>query len=246
MTNPVQAMRLLITYVVIIPLAVLVGYLLTDPMDYGTLGFLVFIIAVLISPVFIKWHYPIMVFGLACPAVCFFLPGRPPLAQVVVVMSLGIAIVERAMSSDRRFLSFPVMTWPLLFIAAMAYLTAQLTGGIGLHTMGGDVGGGKKYITLFIGVATYFALTSRAIPPHHRKWYLILFMLPGIDRTCWRPVSVFAQPVELHQSAVSADHVRDGDRRGRGHGQHAVGGFFRGYRGHRRLYAAAVRIAGHF
>jgi hypothetical protein len=180
MTNPVQAMRMLITYVVIIPIAILVGYLLTNPMDYGTVGFLAFVLVILISPIFIKWHYPIMVFALACPAVCFFLPGRPPIAQVAVMISLGIAIIERALSSDRQFLSFPVVTWPLLFIAAMAYITAELTGGIGLHTMGGSVGGGKKYITLFTGVATYFALTSRSIPPEKRKLYLLLFMLPGL------------------------------------------------------------------
>lgn len=39
MTNPANAMRMLITYVIIIPLAILVGYLLTDPLDFGTLGF---------------------------------------------------------------------------------------------------------------------------------------------------------------------------------------------------------------
>ncbi len=180
MTNPHVAMRMLITYVICIPLAILLGYLLTNPLDYGTLGFLGLLLVILISPVFIKWHYPIMVFGLWAPVSCFFLIGRPPLWWVVVLMSLTIAILERIMNSDRRFLRVPVLTWPLLFIAAMAFLTAELTGGVGLHTLGGGLGGGRKYLTLFVGIACFFALVSHPIPPARRKFYVALFLLPGL------------------------------------------------------------------
>jgi hypothetical protein len=176
MTNPASAMRMLITYVIVIPLAILVGYLLTDPLDYGTMGFFGIIILLLLSPVFIRWHYPILVFGLGCPAVCFFLVGQPPLWQVVVLLSLGIALVERTISS-RRFLGVPVATWPLLYIAAMTYMTAKLTGGIGFHRLGGDTGGGQKYLYDFMGVASYFALTSRVIPKEKRTLYIALFVL---------------------------------------------------------------------
>ena len=180
MTNPANAMRMLITYVIVIPLAILVGYLLTDPLDYGTLGFFGLIIALLLSPILIKWHYPILVFGLSCPAICFFLVGRPPLWQVVALLSLGISLVERAMSS-RRFLSVPVATWPMLYMAAMAYITSRLTGGIGLHQLGGDTGGGRKYLAIFIGIAIYFALTSRVIPKEKRVLYIALFVLAGLS-----------------------------------------------------------------
>jgi hypothetical protein len=101
------------------------------------------------------------------------------MAQVVVLMSLGIAIIERTLNSDRHFVKAPMMVWPLLFTAAMAFMTAQLTGGIGLHTLGGDTGGGKKYIALFIGVATFFALISRPIPKEKRRLYVVLFFLAG-------------------------------------------------------------------
>jgi hypothetical protein len=180
MTNPTAALRMLITYAIVIPAAVLVGYLLTNPLDYGTLGFLGFMLLIIVSPVFIKWHYPILVFGLSCPMTCFFLIGKPPLWQLVVLISLTIAIVERTLNSERRFIRVPAMTGPLLFIAGMAYVTAELTGGIGLHALGGDTGGGKKYINVFVGVATYFALTSREIPRSKWKWYLALYMLPAV------------------------------------------------------------------
>jgi O-Antigen ligase len=177
MTNPTQAIRMLITYAVVVPLAALVGWLLCNPLDYGTLGFFAFIAVLLASPIFIKWHYPILLFGLGLPAVCFFLPGRPPLWQAVSIISLGLAIVDRTLNSDKKFISAPVMTWPLLFTVAMAYFTAELTGGIGLHSLGGDVGGGKKYISVFVGAATYFALTSRRIPKEQRGRYIALIFL---------------------------------------------------------------------
>jgi hypothetical protein len=179
MTNPAAAMRMLITYAICIPLAIFVGYLLTNPLDYGTLGFLGLVIALLVSPIFIKWHYPFMVFGLSLPAHMFFLKGNPPFWQVVVIISLGIAIVERAISTEKRFLKAPAMAWALLFTAGMTILTMQLTGGFQLHSMGGESGGGRKYIGLLLGIAIFFALISRGIPPAKRRLYIGLFFLSG-------------------------------------------------------------------
>ncbi len=180
MTNPIAAMRMLIIYAILIPLAMFVGYLVTNPMDYGTIGFLAFVGVLLISPIFIKWNYPILIFALGCPAYLFFLPGRPLMAQVVVVIALFIAVLERILSSGRRFIPAPVMAWPLLFVAAMAYMTAELTGGINLHFIGGAEGGGAKYIQLFTGIACFFAVTSQTIRPERRNFYLALFLLPTL------------------------------------------------------------------
>jgi hypothetical protein len=179
MTNPAAAIRALITYAICIPLAMAVGWLLCNPLDYGTLGFFGLIGLLIISPIFIKWHYPILVFGIGCPAYCFFLMGNPPLLQVVVILSLGIAIVDRAMNSEKRFVSPAVMTWPILFTIAMVYATAELRGGVGLKAFGGELAGGKKYIALFIGCAMFFALTSRYIPKEKRNLYVALFFLAG-------------------------------------------------------------------
>lgn len=180
MNNPAQAMRMLIVYAICIPLAVVMGYLLTNPLDYSTLFFVGLIVALIVSPILIKWHYPILIFGLAFPAQMFFLMGNPPFWQVAVILSLGIAVVERATNSERRFLSAPPMTWALFFTVAMAVITMKLTGGFHLHTVGGGTGGGKKYINLCLGIATFFALASRGIPPVKRTLYLGLFFLPGL------------------------------------------------------------------
>ncbi|MEI8290318.1 MAG: O-antigen ligase family protein [Verrucomicrobiota bacterium] len=175
MTNPAAAMKMLITYAVCIPLAIFVGYLLTNPMDYGTLGFLAFVLAALISPIFIKWHYPILIFGLGCPIILFFLPARPPMWQAVVFISLSIAIVERTLSSGRRFFSVPAMTMPLFFLLGTIIITMELTGGMGFHQLGASGGGGKKYIYCFTGIAIFFALVSRGIPKNQRNLYIFIY-----------------------------------------------------------------------
>ena len=179
MTNPTAALRIIIVYLVCITLAVAVGYMLTDPLDYGTLFIFCLIAAILASPFIIKWYYPILLFGLGSPIYCFFFPGDPPLSQVVVLLCLGIAIINRAINSERTFISAPIMTWALLYTIAMVVCTAELTGGAGLHQLGGEVGGGKKYITLLIGVLSYFALVSYRIPRNKLTFYLALYFLPG-------------------------------------------------------------------
>src|ERR1700743_3333820 len=164
MTNPANAIKMLITYALCIPLAILVGYLLTDPLQYGSMGVFGLIALLLMSPIFIKWHYPLMVLALWSPVYCFFIKGAPPLAQVMVILSFSLAIIERTINSERRFISPAVMAWPFLYTLLMVYMTAKLTGGIGLRSLGGGdeggVGGGKKYIEIFVGIAAFFALTS--------------------------------------------------------------------------------------
>ena len=218
MTNPAAAMRMLITYAVCIPIAILVGYLLTNPLDYGTLGFFGLVTAILISPVFIKWHYPLLVFSLACPMICFFIVGKPPLSQVMVFLSLGIAITERILSSDKRFVSVPVMAAPLLFLAGVIYMTAELTGGFGLHSLGGGAGGGRKYIDVFTGVAMFFALVSQTIPPKRRMFYLMLYMVPGLlgvisEMFSFLPsplnrINLLFPPTEIYEEGITLGTTR--------------------------------------
>lgn len=179
-SNPAAAVRMLVIYSICVPLAALVGWMATDTIGYGTLGFFGMVALLICSPLIIRYHYPMLIFALGAPIWCFFLKGNPPIWEVATILSLGISIIDRTLNSDKRFLSIPVITYPLLFVLAVTYATAELTGGIGLKALGGGVGGGKKYLAIFIGVATYFALTSRVIPQKQRKLYVALFFLAGL------------------------------------------------------------------
>jgi hypothetical protein len=182
-TNPAGMIRMLVTYGLCILFAVLMGVILTNvgvQPTYGNLFILGLLAAVVISPIFIKWHYPIMVFGLGCPVTIFFLKGSPPLWEIVVILSLGIAIVERSIQRNHKWLSAPSIVWPLVFTFIVMLITAKLTGGFGFHTLGNSMGGGRKYLTLTLGIATFFALIARKIPVAHRNLYLGLFLLSGV------------------------------------------------------------------
>jgi hypothetical protein len=107
----------------------------------------------------------------------FFLPGTPQLWMPMVCLSLTISVLHRTLNSEARFISAPQITWPLLCLSVVVLITAKLTGGIGLHSLGNDMMGGKKYILLFIGILGYFALTARRIPPNLARVAVALFFL---------------------------------------------------------------------
>ncbi len=176
--NPAALLRSLIVYAVCVPLAILVGCLLCN-LDYTSLSVMAVGAAVLIFPLLIKWHYPLLVFSWAFPAVMFFLPTQPTFFMFMVVVSLCISIVERILDRNQPFVPASAVRWPLFALVAVIIVTAELTGGIGLRMLGGDTFGGKKYVSCFIGIASFFAITARPIPKKHANLYLLLFFAGG-------------------------------------------------------------------
>lgn len=76
---------------------------------------------------------------------------------------------------QKRFISVPQVTWPLVMLIGAVAITAKLTGGLGLRAFGSDVYGGKKYIFLVVAILGYFALASRPIPPEKARKYVVLY-----------------------------------------------------------------------
>ena len=180
MNNSSAILRWLITYAVIVPLAVTLGYLLTNPLDYSTFGFVGVLLVVLAIPLLLRWHFWLLLFSLNAGITVFFLKGSPSLWMVMVALSLGISVLERALSSEKQFIAVPQVTWPLLCLIGVVFMTAKLTGGFGLRMMGSEVFGGKKYILLIGAILSYFALTAHRIPPRQAKWAVALFFLSGL------------------------------------------------------------------
>jgi hypothetical protein len=176
-SNVPAVLRSLIIYAVCIPLAMFVGYLLANQQDYGSLGFYGVLAVVLCSPILLRWHRELLVFSWSASLSVFILPGKPNLWLVMVAVSLGISVLERIMNSANHFIRVPQITWPLLAFLAVALFTAEMTGGVGLHAFGSAVYGGKKYVYLFVSIASYFALTARPIPKEKARVFVILFFL---------------------------------------------------------------------
>jgi hypothetical protein len=89
--------------------------------------------------------------------------------------------VQHALNRESVFIRVPSLTKPLLFLAIVVLVTAQLTGGIGLYVFGGGGGGigGKRYIWLLSAILGYFAFTAKRIPPRKVVLYVALFLLGG-------------------------------------------------------------------
>lgn len=182
-SNAPALMRSLIVYAICVPLAIFLGYYLasfSNSPDYSSLICLGILAALLVMPIFLRWHHPLLVFCWTPAISLFFLPGTPNMLIVMIMISLGLSIMERILSQRTEFISVPQITWPLLAIAGVAMVTAELTGGFGFRAMGSSVYGGRKYATLFLGIASYFALTSRGVPANKVRLYMGLYFLGGI------------------------------------------------------------------
>jgi hypothetical protein len=180
MNNAPAILKSLVIYAVCVPLAVIVGYTLTDPLDFTTFAYAGILGLLLAFPLLLRWHYPLLLFSLNASMYLFFMKGRPDFWVVMVALSLGISLLERTMNSQMHFIHVPQITWPLVCMLAVIVMTAKLTGGIGLHSFGSEVYGGKKYVWLIVGILSYFALTARRIPPERVGWYFGLYMLSGL------------------------------------------------------------------
>jgi hypothetical protein len=173
-------LRTLILYAICAALAIFIGVLMTNPLTYSSLGFMGVMGAVLLLPILLKWHHPLMIAFWAAPISMFFIKGSPSINLVMIAISLTISIVERMVNPNRRFIKVPPVTWPLLCMIGVVLITAKLTGGIGLKAFGSDVYGGKKYVFLIVGILGYFALTAHSIPPKRARLFVTLYFAAGI------------------------------------------------------------------
>ncbi len=177
MTNTVTILRTLLIYGLCLPLAVFLGYLLAVPLDRGSLLFLAVAIFLPLIPILLRWHHVLLIVSWNVSMVLFFLPGSPYLWIVMTALSLGLTILQHILKRNVVFVSVPSVTWPLVFLTAVILVTANLTGGIGLRSLGGDAYGGRRYVFLLAGIAGYFALTSHRVPPGRAVLYVALYFL---------------------------------------------------------------------
>jgi O-antigen ligase len=132
-------------------------------------------------PILLKWHHPMLVFGWNASINVFFLPGQPNMWMVLALISFSLAVLNRTMDRQFAFVHVPVVTWSLVFLAAVVLVTAKLTGGISLRMFGGQGSfGGKGYFYVLLAIIGYFAISSQRIPVHRAPLYVGLFFLSGI------------------------------------------------------------------
>lgn len=180
MNNIPAVLRSFVIYVVVTVLAIIVGCFLTNPLTYSAFAIVGIIALILVFPLLLRWHYPLLLFAWYTNITLFFIKGMPTLWLALVTLSLGISIMHRALNKDTHFIRVPQITWPLICMIGVVVVTAELTGGFGLRTFGSEIYGGRKYIFLLVGILSYFALTAQRIPHNRVRLYVMLFFLGGL------------------------------------------------------------------
>src|SRR5439155_10997903 len=131
-----------------LPLAVLIGYFVAEPLDSSSLGVLMLVLAVLSMPILMKWYHPLLVFSFNAVFVFGFLPGGLPMWVFVAVIGFLFAALNRCMDSNHRLMIGGALPRALLCLGAVVAATALATGGAGLRALGSSSYGGKHYLNI--------------------------------------------------------------------------------------------------
>ena len=164
---------------VCVTLAVVLGYFLASPLESDSLGVILMVLAVLVTPLLLRWHHPLLVFSWNAPIFLSFLPGNMAAGTVMVFVSLFFTLLDRAMGRSAEYPRAPQLTRSLAFFAVVVVVTAWLTGGVGIRALGGSSFGGRKYILLLTGIVAYFAISGQRIPRAKAQSYGALYFLSG-------------------------------------------------------------------
>lgn len=162
-----------------LPLAVLLGYMLADIDDLASRVVILVALGILAVPVLMRWHHLLLIVSwnmAAQPA----LPGSPHLWSLMAMLSLFFCVLNRSVNPEHQLAHVRSLTRPLVTFGLVVLVTAILTGGIGLRIFGSSAVGGRGYFYIIAAIAGFFALSSRAIPPHRAGLYVTLFFLPGL------------------------------------------------------------------
>lgn len=182
MTDAFSLFRSLIVYGICLPLAIFLGYLLATPDDFTSYGFIGLLICVMSIPLFLKWHYPLMLLVCNSIAILGFLPGNPTMALVFTGISFLISFLSYVMNRELKFISVPSVSKPLICLAVVVLYTMKFTGGMGLNVAGSsETVGGKRYIYILLGVLAYFAVTAVRIPKEKARLYVALYYVGALS-----------------------------------------------------------------
>src|SRR6266446_4708248 len=86
--------RSLLIYGICVPLALVLGYLISTPYDFTSFTVVGLVLFFLLVPLLLRWHHVWLIATWNMSIVLFFLPGRPLLWLVLAWISLLIAIVH--------------------------------------------------------------------------------------------------------------------------------------------------------
>ncbi len=177
MTNNPAVVRSLIVYAICLPLAIILGYLLTDPLDRTTDITLIILAFLLVLPLLLRWYHTWLIVIWNMSITFIFMPGLLPGWMPMACIGFAVAIGHYILNRERHFLSAPSVSISLICLALVVAATAKMRGGLGFNFLGDEAIGGKRYLMIWVAIVGYFALISQPIASPKRKLYTTLFLI---------------------------------------------------------------------
>lgn len=170
--------KLLIVYAIAIPLAIALGFLVSDPQEatFVVIGSLFFLFAL---PGILKWHHLLLILFWNSAFNIFFLPAQPHMWLLMAFISFGISLINNVMG-EKAFISVPELSRPLIFFAVVVMGTALARGGLGARFLGASSYGGKGYFYVLGAIVGYFAFTGMRVPLQKAKSLSSWYFLTGV------------------------------------------------------------------
>jgi hypothetical protein len=204
--------RTLLVYGIVLPLAVMVGWMLSSPLEMKSAAVVGGVMFVLLLPLVLAHHYALLLFSWNVLIVAFFVPGQPMFWTVMVAVNLAMAVAYRILQRRPTFISAPSLTLTLLAFTAVVLFTAKVNGGLGARMLGSGTYGAKGYFYLLASLAGYFAIASQPIPYERINRYLgyftlsatlsvvsnLLFFFPAL----WFLYTIFPSSLAMSQAQV--------------------------------------------
>jgi O-antigen ligase len=172
--------RTLLIYGIVLPLAIVIGWMMSSPDELESLATIGAVLFVLLLPIIFRFHYALLLFSWNATIIVFFLPGAPSFAALMVVVNLILAVGYRVLHRRPMFIHVPMVTFSLVAMAAVVLVTAQFRGGIGMRALGSGLYGGRQYFNLLIAILGYFAFASQTIDLGKIHRATKLFYLSGM------------------------------------------------------------------
>ncbi|HMJ89455.1 MAG TPA: O-antigen ligase family protein [Candidatus Acidoferrum sp.] len=172
--------RTLLVYGIVLPLAVVIGWMMSSPDDVKSLTVIGAVVFVLLLPVILKYHYGLLVFSWNASIIVFFLPAQPTFWALMVTINVFMAVCYRILQRRPLFTHVPMLTFSLLGLALVVLITAKLRGGIGMRSLGSGSYGGKQYFYLLMSILGYFAFASQSIDMAKIGRFTKSFYLSGL------------------------------------------------------------------
>ena len=164
-----QLPKSIFIFIVCIPLAVLLGVMLATPLDRSALIIVFGTFLVLLTPVLLPSHHMLLILSWNAYVNAFFLPGQPYIWMLATALSAFFTLLTRTLNRGKMpFLNVSSVTWSLIYLTIITYVTAQMTGGVGAQAVGSSVFGGKRYFYLWCAILGYFAISNIPVDPKKR------------------------------------------------------------------------------